>query len=95
MHEQQGSSVLLTPAQEAWLSIQRVLANAALDPRYPPPPGKLRAAVFAVVTDDVFEAAVMGLIILNVLMLAMVHYGMASGWQVRFSAFGQGNTRMP
>lgn len=83
MQEQQGTSLLLTPAQGAWLSIQRMLAGAASEARYTPPNSPARLAVFNVVTSDAFEGGVMGLILCNVLMLAMAHFGMSTAWQVR------------
>jgi len=81
MHQQQGSAILLTPAQEQWLAIQRMLAGATLKTRHVAPKGsKARLAVFKVVMSDAFEAGVMALILVNALMLAMVHDGMSQEW---------------
>ena len=82
MHQQQGRSVLLTPQQEQWLTIQRLLGGAAPAPRPPPPAGGARLMMYNLVVSDAFEAGILVLIMLNAVMLAMVHYNMNDAWQV-------------
>jgi hypothetical protein len=81
MHQQQGNGgILLTPQQEQWLAVQRLISGATLTSRPKPPSGRGRRALFNIVTSDAFEAAVMVLIILNMLVLALVHADMSTAW---------------
>lgn len=77
MHEQQGRSILLTPQQEQWLTIQRMIAATDLKQRHQPPTRPWRRAVYGLVFSQGFEWATLGLILANMLVLATPHVGMS------------------
>eukprot|EP00892_Ulva_mutabilis_P001295 jgi/Ulvmu1/11166/UM072_0002.1 len=69
--EHLGQNIFLTPEQEQWVTIQRLLANTK-PPKSPTKPANpVRAAVFRVVMSDTFESIIMGIILLNVACLAI------------------------
>lgn len=80
---------MLTQQQQAWVSMQKVLAGVHMQHQPPPPRQKLRAAVHRVVTHSVFEGFIMAVIVVNVLFMAMVHADMSLQWQVRSGGEGR------
>eukprot|EP00198_Chlamydomonas_reinhardtii_P012109 XP_001701446.1 voltage-gated Ca2+ channel, alpha subunit [Chlamydomonas reinhardtii] len=79
--ETNRAGVMLTQQQQAWVSMQKVLAGVHMQHQPPPPRQKLRAAVHRVVTHSVFEGFIMAVIVVNVLFMAMVHADMSLQWQ--------------
>lgn len=68
-----GTNPLLTPEQEQWLTIQKMLTAAQLQTRYVPPPQPWRRVVFAVVMSKPFDFAMIGVIVLNIIFMMMTH----------------------
>ena len=81
MKEKQDSrSILLTPEQERWRSIQMLLTNANPRESYVRPDNPSRAYVFDIVTTDKFDGIIMGAIMLSTLFMACEKVGASDAW---------------
>lgn len=79
--KQEGRCLLLTSEQEQWLHIQKMVATTQPTQPFKPPENKSRKKVFKIVTSSKFDAIVMGVIITNVLFMALAHANMSQVWK--------------
>ncbi|KAG2451635.1 hypothetical protein HYH02_003415 [Chlamydomonas schloesseri] len=79
--ETSRAGVMLTPAQQAWVSMQKVLSAVSMCHKPPRPKQKLRGYVHRLVTHRAFEVYIMAMIVINVAFMAMVHADMSPQWQ--------------
>jgi hypothetical protein len=78
--DSKGGQAMLTPQQQQWLTIQRMLASTQFEACKKAPPSFIGHLVFEVVTSSWFEWLVLGLIIGNMIILALSHAGMDEAW---------------
>jgi uncharacterized membrane protein YgcG len=76
----EGASVFLTEAQRRWQQVEKMLAQTKPVKHYDVPTHPLRLAVFRVCTAPEFDAAVMALILVNVLVMSMSYAGESAAW---------------
>ena len=78
--DSKGGHAMLTPQQQQWLTIQRMLATTQFEACKKAPSSFMRHVVFEVVTSSWFEWLVLGLILGNMIILALSHAGMSEAW---------------
>ena len=78
--ENSGSVTLLTDRQRAFVRAMRVMLKAKLPQVVQPPRGRLRRALFTLVQSVAFEAAMMVLIILNIIFFSLEYYNQPDDW---------------
>jgi hypothetical protein len=81
--ETNRAGVMLTPRQQAWVSMQKVLSAVSIQHKPPRPKQKLRGYVHQLVTHRAFDIFIMAMIVINVAFMAMVHADISPKWQVR------------
>mmetsp|Transcript_3119 Transcript_3119/g.7221 ORF Transcript_3119/g.7221 Transcript_3119/m.7221 type:complete len:1718 (+) Transcript_3119:685-5838(+) len=74
--KQEGKSVFLTAEQRNWVSIQKLLVDIHPTKKQTEPEGYLRGAVFRLISSDHFDAFILTLIVLNIIVMAMTHADM-------------------
>ncbi|GIL88323.1 hypothetical protein Vretifemale_16288 [Volvox reticuliferus] len=83
LHEaEQGTiSLDLTPEQQTWIDVQKLLIRTRMQYKPPRPRNRLRGVIYVVVSHNLFDLFMLVVIICNVAFMAMVHWGMSSTWQ--------------
>ena len=76
-----GASLFLTPEQQAWVTIQRMLTSAVPVRRIPPPAAPSRQAVFNVVQTEAFDGFIMVCILGNILFMSMRTADISDAWE--------------
>jgi len=71
--KQEGKSVFLTAEQRNWVAIQKLLVDIKPVKSYTPPSHPLRRQIFDVVVSDPFDAFILSMIMLKVVVMAMTH----------------------
>jgi len=71
--KQEGKSVFLTAEQRNWVSIQKLLVDIKPVRSYQEPAEPMRKIVFHVVVSESFDAFILSLIMLNVVVMSMTH----------------------
>ncbi|KAK3250718.1 Caveolin-2 [Cymbomonas tetramitiformis] len=79
--KQEGKSVFLTPEQEQWVNIQKLMLSTAPLQNYLPPTEEWRLMIFEVVSSTSFDIFIMANILLNVLFMSMTHADMSQSWE--------------
>ena len=77
---QQGRSIFLTPEQENWVQIQKIIAWIRPKKNHLRPSMGFRRVIFDFVTTDEFDTVILTLIASNILVMAMVHADMTEAW---------------
>lgn len=72
--------LLLSERQQQWVDIQRMVVHSKSHVPLRPPLGRWRLRCFSLVTSLGFENAVAGLIVVNVLVMAVAHYPSSQAW---------------
>lgn len=88
--EAYGRSILMTPQQDLWVEVQKLMAGAQVKTRYLRPVsssrwGAFRAHVFDIVRSPLFDQIVVTMIVLNMIMLATLHARMTEDWVMAFT----------
>lgn len=76
----EGATVFVTEEQQRWQQVEKMMANIKPVKHYTKPKNKFRLAFFKVCTTTRFDAAVMILILANVLVMAMTYAGESDTW---------------
>lgn len=76
-----GVSILMTEQQTQWLTIQRLMANTKPRVKYAVPASRFRRAVFRLVESSKFDAFMIAVILMNILVMMMEHQGQDQAWE--------------
>ncbi|GLC39690.1 Caveolin-2 [Pleodorina starrii] len=84
--EQTAARVFVTPQQQAWVEVQKLLLRTAMLPRPSRPEEPAgRRALFDLVTSAAFGNAITAFVLANTVFMALVHAGMSDSWQAVMS----------
>ncbi|PNH08114.1 Voltage-dependent L-type calcium channel subunit alpha-1C [Tetrabaena socialis] len=84
---QTASSVFVTPQQQIWVDVQKLLLRTSMQLR-PARPAEERIwqrQLYDIVNSWLFNNSILAVIIINVLFMAMVHVDMSATWQICMS----------
>lgn len=70
----EGLSVLLTPEQQAWVDVQKLMAMVTPRKSYTRPKSRWRAAIYNFILSKRAEELIMGVILVNILQMAVDTY---------------------
>ncbi len=77
--QSQTGSAFLTSQQQEWAELSKMVFRLKPPDKCPVPRNRARRSLYYLVQSPWFEAAVMGVIIANSLLMATTHYGEVGG----------------
>jgi len=85
MKRDTGKSVFLTDSQEEWVRVQRMMTTTIPKRRYLPPDNPLRLFCFRISMNEAFDSFMVVVIMMNVLVMCLTHYGQGPNWDMALS----------
>ncbi|GIL93485.1 hypothetical protein Vretimale_19881 [Volvox reticuliferus] len=83
--DQQTAGTFLTPQQQSWVKVQRLLLRSEVPYVPPRPPNRFRGMLYSLVSGRGFDVMMLVVILANVVFIAMVHADMSGAWQAVMS----------
>ena len=80
--KQEGKSVFLTAEQRNWVTVQKMLVDVRPQRKVSEPQNGFRKMIFKLVITEEFDAFILTLIIMNIIVMAMTHSDMTSAWEL-------------